>query len=861
MLALTAAVGGTVWALLSHVPGKRGGTLLTGVLLVLGAPTLFLGLLCLSARTVALRAVLDRFFLDRLSKLLGCVLFLLLVCVLGLAACFLRAGGPRPFFRRACASPLHRRTGAALGVCLLGLLLGCGLLAGEPPASPLRLSELCCANFTLLSDPDTGAYGDYLELLNTGDEPVELEGYFLSDNGKKRNRFRLPARTLAPGETLLLWADGTGKSGQQSGADIHLNFSLRPGDTVWFSSPSGVLLERVEVPARRKNIALTLLDGEWVLARGTPGKDNAEAERYTPPTLAAPVLSLPSGFYDEPQSLELSAEPGCEIRYTLDGSLPTAESPLWEGPMTLRDISGEPNRVVSQTNTTFARDGAITEPVDKGTVLRAAAFDGAGHFSETVTAVYFVGKERFAKYAGRSVLSIVAAPSALFGNYGICVTGLEYDRWLESGSEGSAPWPHFFARGPAAERDAVIALWDEAHGPVLEEPCGIRLQGDSSRADPLKRFRLIAREFYGGSDTFSAPIFGGLASHSFFTRADGADLMAQKLAEGLKLGGLDAVPAAVFLNGEFYYNTYLRERYDKQYFEEHFGVKGDDLILISDNELDEGTQADYEDYLAFMDYVASHDCADPAVWAEICAKMDVRNYAEYVALNIYCNNTDWSIYKNYKLWRSRRAKDGELRDGRWRWLVYDMDGCAWAPAKYGFHKTEFDAFLVEQPYTRLPFLEMPLFADLLKNPEFRSVFVSAWLDLANAVLRPEKAQHILDAYHITDGDFWPGFLQYRPAPAMELLIRDLALDAAPCGLQLAVSDPAGGSLRLDGYEMALSAEGMSGTWISGYPLTLEAVPAKGWRFAGWTGSVESNGKALTVTPDSDIVLTAIFERK
>ena len=861
LLAATAILGGCLGALLSHVPGKRKATALSALLLTVLAPALFFAGLWLRGRSRELLVMLDSFFPDRLSKLAGCGLLLLLGCGLGLLTGFLRCGGVRRYFRLVSGSRFHRRLLPVLPALGFALVLGCALLAGDAPASPVKLSELCCANFTLLADPDTGSYDDYLELLNTGSEPVELEGYFLSDNGKKRNRFRLPARALAPGETVLIWADGSGKSGRQSGEDIHLNFSLKPGDTLWFSSPSGVLLQQVLVPERKKNISLTLLDGAWILAKGTPGEGNAAAVPWTAPALEAPVFSLPSGFYDEPQLLTLSAAPGCEIRYTLDGALPTVESPLYEAPLYLTDISGQPNRVLSHPTTTLDRSGVVEDPVDKGSLIRAAAFGADGARSETVTAVYFVGKERFAQYEGRRILNITAAPQDLFGNYGICVTGLDYDRWLESGGEGSSPWPCFYARGPLAERDAEIALWDENHETVMEEACGIRLQGSSSRTKPFKRFRLIAREIYGGSKCFSAPIFGDSLSHSFFTWGDSADIVTQRMAEGLGLGGLDALSASVFVNGEYYYDTWLRDHYDEQYFQSHFGVKSDELILIGDNALDEGRQEDYEDYLAFMDYVAAQDCADPQVWAEICAKMDVRNYAEYVALNIYCNNTDWSIYKNYKLWRTRKAKDNGYRDGRWRWLVYDMDSCAWSAAKYGFRRAEFDAFQVPQPYTKLPFLEMPLFADLLKNPEFRSIFVSAWLDLSNAVLRPEKAQRILDKYEITDGNFWVSFFRDRPVPAAELLIRDLQLDGAPCGLELRVSDPAGGSLRLDGYPLELSEEGLSGTWITGVPLTLSAEPAPGWRFTGWAGSVESGSSELSLTPEGELVLTAVFERK
>ena len=351
-----------------------------------------------------------------------------LSCGLGLLAGLLRAGGLRRYFRRVSGSRPHR--------------------AASP--APIRLNEVCCANFSLYSD-ESGRCGDYVELINTGDAPVSLEGYFISDNPKKRDRFRLPARNLEPGGLLLLWADDAGKSGTDPGGSIHLNFSLKPGETVYLSSPRGALLDEVPVPARYKNVSLSRLEDQWVLAQGTPTQDNHRGRLFTPPTLEPPTLSLASGFYTEPQSLSLTAAPGCEIRCTLDGSVPTPDSPLYTAPLSLTDISDQPNRVVSQPNTTPDRSGAITEPVDKAPVLRAAAFDAAGRRSETVTAVYFIG-ERFAEYEKRPVLSIVADPVDLFGWYGICVTGLEYDCWYESGGEGEAPWLNYLRKGRPMER-------------------------------------------------------------------------------------------------------------------------------------------------------------------------------------------------------------------------------------------------------------------------------------------------------------------------------------------------------------------------------------------------------------------------
>lgn len=867
MLGLTALLGGCIGAALSHVPGKRKASLLTGLLLTAAAPALLLAGLCLYCGSTALRANIDAVYPDRLSKLAGCGLQLLLSCVLGLLAGFVRSKGPRRFFRRVCGLRLPRLALAAAAAAALGIVLGCYILAGDPPDSPFRISEVCCANF-LRADPDNGECVDFIELCNVGDEPANLAGCYLSDNGKKRRRFCLPDLDLKPGECVLVWADNTGKSGTAGENAIHLNFTLQAGETVWLSSPNGLVLDYVTLPRQpRRNVSMTRMEEGWTEAYATPGRSNENAERYVRPTLDPPQLSLPAGFYDEPQTLCLTADPGCEIRYTLDGSVPTADSLLYTEPLLLTDVSPEPNRVLNHPSTTKDRSGVITEPVDKGTQLRACAFSADGQCSEIVTAVYFVGRETFAKYEGSPVLNIVADPEDLFGKRGICVTGSEYDKWLEAGGKGDEPWPYFYRKGPMLERDAEVELWDAAHEPVLEEACGIRLQGDHTRAQAFKRFRLIARELYSGSKYFSAELFGDYVSHSFFTRLDSADLIAQSLAEGLGLGGLDGFSAAVFVNGEYYYTAFLRERYDRQYFAAHFGVDEDELVLISNDKLDQGTEADYEDYCELMDYIASADCADPAVWAEICSRIDVRNYADYVALNIYCNNTDWCKKKNYKLWRTRKARDGGWRDGRWRWLVYDMDGCTWSADKYGYHKAEFDAFLIKQPYGDDTFLEMPLFSDLLENPEFRRMFAASWLELMNLVLTPEHAEALLERYGVTDDSFWLSFLRKRPPYAAEILIRDLELDAAPCAVTLTLSDPAGGSLSLNGTRIPITDGSWTGTWISGLSLSLRAEPAPGWRFAGWRldgGASQDPSRSadptLSLTPAGDLTLTAVFER-
>lgn len=862
LICLTALPGSGIGAALSRVPGKRGHGLLRALPLLFAGPVLFFGGLCLAGRTADPLRLSAVFFPDAPSVLAGCGILLLICSLLGFLLGLFRAGGLRRYFRAVQGSRLHRGAGIALAAGGAAVVIGCGAMVRPPAPLPVRLSEVCCANFSLRTDPDRGEYSDYIELVNTGSEAVDLEGCFLSDSGKHRDRFRLPALRLEPGACAVVWADGTGRSGERAGEDVHLNFSLEPGETVWLSSPTGAVLDQVTVPERYKDVSLSRVEDRWVLAQGSPGFVNGAAAPFSAPTLEPPELSLASGFYDGPQKLKISAPRGCEIRYTLDGSVPTKDSLLYDGPLTLEDVSGRPNLVLNHPNTTADRSGVVTEPVDKGTVLRAAAFDGSGARSPTVTAVYFVGKDTFAKYEGMRVLSITADPEDLFGRYGIAVTGPEYDRWLEEGGEGEPPAPNYSRKGRMMERDAEITLWDAAHQPVLRQACGLRLQGGTSRARMIKRFRLISRKVYSGSYCFVAPIFDGIRSHSFFTRRDSADPIAQLLCSGLGLGGLGAERAALFVNGEFYCFCFLRECYDEQYFLGHFGVERGDLALVSNGEADIGTREDYEDYLDLMDYVTENDCSDPTVYASVCSRMDVRSYARYAAVNLYCNNTDCSVNKNCKLWRTRSSGGEGVHDGRWRWLVYDMDACFWKrPTFFGDAPREsYDLFGYPAPSIGAPFREMPVFRDLMRNGEFRILFAQSWLELMNVTHTPERAQALLDGFGITDDSFWVGFLTNRPAYAADILIRELELPGEACALRLSVSDPAGGRMYLDGLAAELPDGSREGIWVAGIPLTLRAEAAEGWRFVGWQGAVSGTDRTVVLTPEGDTAVTAVFEK-
>ena len=390
------------------------------------------------------------------------------------------------------------------------------------------------------------------------------------------------------------------------------------------------------------------------------------------------------------------------------------------------------------------------------------------------------------------MLSITADPEDLFGTYGIMVTGPEYDAWVDGGRKGDEPWPQYKTSGPVSERDACISLWNGNGDLVLNEKAGLRLSGKSTREHAVKRVSLYARKLYAGSDIFGAPMFGGFPVHCFKTRAEKADMVAAALAIDLGIGGLGAEPekASIFLNGEYYTDMYLREHYDKQYFVNHEEIDKDDLALIDEGELDEGVPEDLEDFMDLMDYILSHDAADPAVYNVIVQRMDVEGFARFAAFRLYLNDRDWSHIKNCRVWKARKAEDGETLDGRWRWFLNDMDACGWRK-----DWVTVDPFAQDVPGTDVTFQDMPVLSDLLKNPDFKALFVREWFNMMESVCTFEKVQPLLDLYNInedTEDGFWYG-LKERPAYARQHLMDALELSKEELGRILAAAKEADSS--------------------------------------------------------------------
>ncbi len=112
----------------------------------------------------------------------------------------------------------------------------------EPDAtvSPVCINEVSASNDIYVNDYVKKA--DWLELYNRGSEPINVAGWYFSDDGEMPMKYRMDASSEActviqPGGRLVVWCDG-----RLSDTELHLPFKLKnaDGSCLFLSSPDGL---------------------------------------------------------------------------------------------------------------------------------------------------------------------------------------------------------------------------------------------------------------------------------------------------------------------------------------------------------------------------------------------------------------------------------------------------------------------------------------------------------------------------------------------------------------------------------------------------------------------------------------------
>jgi len=146
---------------------------------------------------------------------------------------------------------------------------------------------------------------DWFELYNGGTFPIDLGGYYLSDDAEDLTKFAIPANgdyLLPNNGFLLVWADDQASMNSGNQPDLHVNFKLGGGgEAILLTAPDGITpVDAIHFGPQNDGISEgRYTDGAstiFVMAKATPGSRNTVLGFNTPPEFL-PILfhSIPPG--------------------------------------------------------------------------------------------------------------------------------------------------------------------------------------------------------------------------------------------------------------------------------------------------------------------------------------------------------------------------------------------------------------------------------------------------------------------------------------------------------------------------------------------------------------------------------------
>ncbi|HPG39849.1 MAG TPA: CotH kinase family protein [bacterium] len=704
---------------------------------------------------------------------------------------------------------------------LLGLILSFVITAGA--ADTIRINEIMSVNVLTIGD-EKNEYDDWLELYNPSATAVNLNGYYLSDDATRLNKWEIASAnpsqtTIQPGSYLLIWADDDTGDGP-----LHANFKLSgEGEKLFLVAPDGIaIVDSMTFPAipadysygRSPNGANTI----GFMPQPSPNHHNTQ---YYNSFAGAPFISQASGFYNAAITVSLQAShPDEVIYYTLDGSQPDMESFLYTSPIT-----------ISQT-----------------CVLKAFSYRANYGPSPIASASYFINTEHHLP-----VLSMIIDPASLFD----AATGI-YTNHLQEGR--------------AWERKADFEFFKDG-SQAFNISAGVRIQGNTGREMAKKSFRLFFRDGFG-AERLEYPLFRHTSVQSFTNlvlragydddlMADNGTLLRDPLVNEMwrRLGFLTSHSqlALLYINGQYWGIYDMRESINEDFIHDYCNYDDMDMIRYrwADWELIYGTADAFNE---FMDYIENANLVTDAEFAKVEQAIDLENFTAIQALSHPTEYRSWT----YGATMFKSNEPG----AKWRWTVWDMDR-AYATSDWnGF------SFYTNTSGEYWPNI---ITQKLIQNQKYRQTLITRICDLLNTMFVPDNVNQLLDSlqseitpdipyelerWNCTE-DKWlenVDILRYKIGFRPDLVrqqMQEYFNTSAPVDLALAVQSGQG-IVKVN--TVTVDELPWTGKYFPGIPVEITALPKPGYRFAGWGNSHLSTDSHITLNLVVNTTLTPVFEK-
>lgn len=558
------------------------------------------------------------------------------------------------------------------------------------------ITEVMASNGTTAVTEGATAFTDWVELYNATAAEVDLSNCGLSDNiGRARKWQFSPGTTIAPGEYKIVYLDGDVT--KNTGAAPHTSFRLTRagGEILCLSDPTGRIVDKIVLPEIPTDVSYgrtTGLSGFFYYDAPTPGQQNGNGFLgYA----AAPAFLVEPGLHYQAVKTGFAVPENTTVYYTTNGAVPTREAgTLYTGQ---------------------------TIELNFTTVLRARAFSDDPNLrdSNVITGTYFINT-----YHTLPVVSVTVDPVELWNPVnGLLTVGPNVDK-----SNGIPFKNTIYREFGKVDRPAYIEYYAMDGKTVLSQGTSISLKGDYSLDLPQKSFKVHAKAAYGAS-TFAAKVFEDrpfTEYKSLALRNGGNDGAWTRLVDGFESRLLDAYgtsvihqawqPVALYLNGVYWGHYNLREQADRFSIAQYEGLtfdEADSMIIIQG-----GGARKYGDRSVWRNMLnqikKSDPKNDPEALQYILDHVDVDNYFEYVALEMFVGNSDIGNMRAYLL---------PTEGAKWKWIWYDAD--------YGMFTATFNS---PWSYTKeagmgTAGIDNTILRKLLEVPEYKDKFLRKFGDI------------------------------------------------------------------------------------------------------------------------------------
>lgn len=253
-----------------------------------------------------------------------------------------------------------------------------GLIPVDSTKFFISLTEMMSDNDSTIIDGYLKT-SDWIEIYNSSNEAISLNEFTLSDKLDDLGKWSFPEVFIQPQSYMIVFASNE----ESFESELHTNFKISSSGEPILLSYKGELLETIPSTALESDQSIIKVNGEWqVSAEPSPGAENIRVPNLV--QFSNPAGLYPTGFYLKLSDNSVSGT----IRYTLDGSTPNQSSLIYTDSIFIQDLTLEPNGIADIPTSGVWEASSVN--LLKGTVVKAALFDGAEQLGAIETKTYLV---------------------------------------------------------------------------------------------------------------------------------------------------------------------------------------------------------------------------------------------------------------------------------------------------------------------------------------------------------------------------------------------------------------------------------------------------------------------------------------